>query len=152
MLIVEYRLLCDAYSRMDEYGRFSSNHLRIFLKLYTLEIAGINQFLAQISTFNAQINELIHLNKIFQTVKDKILVACKFLIEQELSFFNIFLNNDYELATHRIQVIDYLQSFTLLIFYFSKQPKYKLQVTAGIKYRIEEVLARIYNSANDFQK
>ncbi|CAL6054655.1 Hypothetical_protein [Hexamita inflata] len=89
-------------------------------------------------------NELMQLYKIFQIIQVKILVACKFQIEQELSYSNNFLNNDYELATNRIQVIDQPRTFTLLIFYFTKQPKYKLQVTARIKYRIKEVLAREY--------
>ncbi|CAL6085347.1 Hypothetical_protein [Hexamita inflata] len=62
--------------------------------------------------------------------------------EKLLGYSNYFLCNDYELATHRIQVIDQPQTFTLLIFYFSKQPKCKLQVTAGTKYRIKEVLVR----------
>ncbi|CAL6015510.1 Hypothetical_protein [Hexamita inflata] len=92
-------------------------------------------------------NELIHLNRIFQTVKDKQLVACKFQIEQELSYSNHFLNNDYELATHRIQVIDQPQTFTLLIFYFSKQLKCNLEVTAGTKYRTQEVSAQEHTKA-----
>ncbi|CAL6108998.1 Hypothetical_protein [Hexamita inflata] len=89
-------------------------------------------------------NELMQLYKIFQIIQVKILVACKFQIEKLLGYSNYFLNNDYELATHRIQVIDQPQTFTHLIFYFTKQPTYKLQVTAGTKYIIQEVLAREY--------
>ncbi|CAL5997755.1 Hypothetical_protein [Hexamita inflata] len=97
--------------------------------------------LTQIPAFNTQMNKLIQLYKIFQIIQVKIMVACKFQIEQELSYSYNFLNNDYELAAHRIQVIDQSQTFTLLIFYFTKQLKCKLQVTAGTKYRIQEVLA-----------
>ncbi|CAL6031655.1 Hypothetical_protein [Hexamita inflata] len=92
-------------------------------------------------------NELIQLYKIFQIIQVKILVACKFQIEQELSYSNYFLNSDQELATHRIQVIDQPQTFTLLIFYFTSNSMCKLQVTARIKYRIKEVLAREHTKA-----
>ncbi|CAL5993523.1 Hypothetical_protein [Hexamita inflata] len=58
-------------------------------------------------------NELIQLYKIFQIIQVKILVACKFQIEQELSYSTNFLNNDYELATQLIQVVDQPRTFIL---------------------------------------
>ncbi|CAL6033598.1 Hypothetical_protein [Hexamita inflata] len=66
------------------------------------------------------------------------------LNREAVGLLQLFSQHDYELATHRIQVIDQPQTFTHLIFYFTKQPTYKLQVTAGTKYIIQEVLAREY--------
>ncbi|CAL6104003.1 Hypothetical_protein [Hexamita inflata] len=98
-------------------------------------------------------NELMLLYKIFQIIQVKILIACKFQIEQELSYSNNFLNNDYGLGTHSIQVIDQPQTFTLLIFYFTKQ--LNVQVTSYSWNQIQNkrsISKRIYYSASDFKK
>ncbi|CAL6073716.1 Hypothetical_protein [Hexamita inflata] len=108
------------------------------------------------SVFSTQMNELIQLYKIFQIIQVKILVAYKFQIEQELSYSNHFLNNDYELATRRIQVIDQPRTFILLFFYFTKQLKCKLQDVTSYSWNqiqnIRSISLRTYKNTYDFQK